>query len=220
MLSVKEVSKSFNQRGIVLDKLSLTVGSNELVAIMGPSGSGKTTLMNIIGLLDKPDSGSILFNGTSVSEYSDQESAIYRNSNIGFVFQEHLLLPYLTVYENIFLPCLAAKQTKTWLAEKENFISELMSRTGIASIRDKYPASISGGEAQRAALVRALVNKPSLLLADEPTGSLDLRNADNLGQLLLEVNRDFGIAVLVATHSQTLADRMSKVLRLVEGHLI
>ncbi len=219
MLSIKEISKSFTQRGMVLNSLSLDVNAGDTVAIMGPSGSGKTTLMNIIGLLDKSDTGEILFKGASISNFSEDESADYRNMNIGFVFQEHLLLPYLTVSENIFLPLLASRHAQSELRVKEQYIKSLMEKTGISNLDQKYPHRISGGEAQRVALVRALANNPSVLLADEPTGSLDARNADNMGDLLLDMNRQYGITIILATHSTDLANKMSRVLHLEEGKL-
>jgi lipoprotein-releasing system ATP-binding protein len=220
MLNVKNISKSFAQRGLVLDNLCLDVSEGDSIAIMGPSGSGKTTLMNIIGLLDKPESGKIFFKGDSISEYTDDESAVYRNRNIGFVFQEHLLLPHLTISENIFLPLLAGKYTSGELSIKEKHIILLLNKTGISDLIAKYPWQISGGEAQRVALVRALVNNPSILLADEPTGSLDAKNADIIGELLLEMNREFGITLILSTHSHELAKKMSRILRLEEGKLV
>ena len=220
MLSIKNISKSYIQRGQVLDNLCLEVNEGDSIAIMGPSGSGKTTLMNIIGLLDKPDTGEIIFKGLSIAKFSDDDSAGYRNKNIGFVFQDHLLLPYLTVSENIFLPLLASGHTPEEYSLKEQFIAELMEKTGITDLKDKYPANISGGEAQRVSLVRALVNKPSILLADEPTGSLDSKNAENLGILLLEMNRTYGITIILATHSTDLAKKMSTILHLDDGRLI
>jgi len=220
MLSIRKVYRSFNQRGLVLDNLSLEVKEGETLSVMGPSGSGKTTLLNIIGSLDKPDSGEVIFKGISIADFSEEESAGYRNRNLGFVFQEHLLLPYLTVYENISLPLLASKHSSDELTGKHQFIEELMESTGITGLKAKYPYHISGGEAQRVALVRALVNKPSVLLADEPTGSLDSKNAENLGNLLLDVNRRYGITIILATHSLELANKMSTKLHLEEGKLI
>jgi lipoprotein-releasing system ATP-binding protein len=220
MLSIKEISKSYSQRGVVLDKLSLEVSEGDTIAIMGPSGSGKTTLMNIIGLLDKPDDGEIIFNGEPISGFSENKSAEYRNRNIGFVFQDHLLIPYLTVSENIYLPLLAFDNTKNDLAVKEEFAGSVMKKIGIDTLKDKYPFQISGGEAQRVALVRALVNKPSIILADEPTGSLDSKNAELLGDLLLEINKVYGITIILATHSPVLAAKMSKTYRLEEGNLL
>lgn len=220
MLKIKNISKSYIQRGLVLNNLSLDVNKGDSIAVMGPSGSGKTTLMNIIGLLDKPDKGEIFFNGSAIADYTDDESAAYRNGNIGFVFQDHLLLPHLTVSENVLLPLIAAKGTVEEFETKEKYIEMLMEKTGISDLRKKYPYQISGGEAQRVALVRALANKPSVLLADEPTGSLDAKNADILGDLLMEMNKDFDITILLATHSADLAKKMSVTLRLEEGKLI
>jgi ABC-type lipoprotein export system ATPase subunit len=220
MLTLNRVSKSFHQRGIVLNDLSLTVNEGDSVSISGPSGSGKTTLLNIIGLLDKPESGEVIFRGMSILNYDQEESAIYRNRNIGFVFQDHLLLPYLTVKENILLPLLASKMDESDYRQKVDDSMKIMEITGISELANKYPFQISGGEAQRATLVRALVNKPSLLLADEPTGSLDKKNAGNLGDLLIRMNSDYGITLILATHSQELADKMKIQYSLSDGKLI
>ena len=219
MLSLINISKSFAQRGLVLDSLSLEVARGDTIAIMGPSGSGKTTLMNIIGLLDRPDSGRLLFMDKDLGSFTDDQAADYRSNNIGFVFQEHLLLPHLTVRENILLPLLAMKRSAEDSREKELRATTLMKRTGIPDLASKYPETISGGEAQRAALVRALVNNPSVLLADEPTGSLDGRNSEILGELLLELNREYGITLILATHSEKLAGKMDRTLILSEGKL-
>ena len=220
MLAIKEISKSYPQRGIVLDKLSLEVKEGETIAVMGPSGSGKTTLMNIIGLLDKPDSGEIIFRGESIAGYSEKKSAEYRNKNVGFVFQDHLLMPYLTVLENIYLPLLASDNPVNVRKEKEEHSESIMKKTGIFDLRNKYPFQISGGEAQRVAVVRSLINKPSIILADEPTGSLDSKNADILGELLQEINKAYGITIILATHSKDLAVKMSKTLHLDNGKLL
>jgi lipoprotein-releasing system ATP-binding protein len=220
MLAIKNISKSFTQRGLVLNNLCLDVIEGDSIAIMGPSGSGKTTLLNIIGLLDKPDSGEIYFDGNPILGYSSDESSFYRNRNIGFVFQDHLLLPHLTVKQNILLPILALKNTKTQFEEKEEHINHLMKSIGINDLAKKYPFQISGGEAQRVTLVRALVNKPSILLADEPTGSLDSKNAEILGNLLLDVNTEFKISLILATHSDNLAGKMKHHFTLEDGKLI
>jgi lipoprotein-releasing system ATP-binding protein len=219
MLKLTQISKSFVQRGVVLDSLDLELEAGSSLAITGPSGSGKTTLMNIIGLLDRPDSGTIHFNGRAILGFTAGEAAHYRNRDIGFVFQDHLLLPYLSVMENILLPVYAFKTTAGELAGKKKLASELMEKAGIYSIAEKYPFNISGGEAQRVAVIRALVNKPSLLLADEPTGSLDVRNAELLADLLVMMNSDLGISLIVTTHSPDLAARMGRRLRLDNGKL-
>ena len=219
MLSIKEISKSFPGRGAVLDKLDLEVKEGDSIAVSGPSGSGKTTLMNIIGLLDKPDSGEIKFLGNSIHGLTNEESASYRNLNIGFVFQDHLLLPHLTIIENILLPLMATRISDEDYTSKSSYGLSLMERTGIKGLGDKYPFQISGGEAQRATVVRALINKPSILLADEPTGSLDMNNAEILGDLLHEINKDLGITIILATHSPDLAKKMAVKLNLVDGKL-
>jgi ABC-type lipoprotein export system ATPase subunit len=219
MLSLINISKSFLQRGLVLDNLSLDVAEGDSIAIMGPSGSGKTTLLNIIGLLDKPDNGVLSFRGKDIRSYSDDESAAYRNRNIGFVFQDHLLLPHLTVRENILLPLLALKRSREETALKEEGVAVLMNKTGISDLSSRYPGTISGGEAQRTALVRALVNNPSILLADEPTGSLDSKNAGIMGDLLVELNREYGITLILATHSEKLAGKMKRTMALGNGIL-
>jgi lipoprotein-releasing system ATP-binding protein len=220
MLIIKNISKSFIQRGLVLDNLNLDLNEGDSLAIMGPSGSGKTTLMNILGLLDRPDSGDVLFNNKSILSLSSEESAQHRNKNIGFVFQEHLLLPHLTVMENILLPTLAARSTVIEGEEKEKYIQNLMNSIGIESLVNKYPFQISGGEAQRVTLVRALVNKPAILLADEPTGSLDSANAEILGELLTKVNAESGISLILATHSEGLARKMKHNFKLENGKLV
>lgn len=220
MLRISNLSKSYPQRGLVLNKLNLAVREGDSVSVSGPSGSGKTTLLNIIGLLDKPDSGEIFFMERSILGCNSEEAALYRNKNIGFVFQDHLLLPYLTVLENILLPLIPSKLSNDAYRERETYAGELMDETGITGLSGKYPFSISGGEAQRVALVRALINRPALLLADEPTGSLDRKNSETMGNLLLKMNSEYGIALIIATHSVSLAEKMAVRLTLAEGSLV
>jgi lipoprotein-releasing system ATP-binding protein len=219
MLSLVRITKSYPMRGLVLDNLDLVIKEGDTISVAGPSGSGKTTLLNIAGLLTRPDAGELFFMGNPVLDFDNCESAIYRSRNIGFVFQEHLLLPYLNILENIMLPLLAADLKGYEFNLREQYAKELMEKVGIVNLAEKYPGNISGGEAQRAALVRALINKPSILLADEPTGSLDKLNAGSLGDLLIEMNRLLGISILLATHSESLADRMSTKYYLENGKL-
>ncbi len=219
MLRLVEITKSYPQRGRVLDSLNFTVRDGESVAITGPSGSGKSTLMNIIGTLDQPDSGDIYFMDSPVLRMTPDQSAVYRNMNIGFVFQDHLLLPHLTVIENIMLPVFATEINEEAYKARKEHAGLLMEKTGIAGLEKKYPYNISGGEAQRVTLVRALINKPLLLLADEPTGSLDSKNADILGNLLASLNKEFGITLITVTHSESLASKMKLHYKLLDGKL-
>ena len=220
MLQLENITKSFDQRGVVLDELKLNIAEGDSVAVTGPSGSGKTTLMNIIGLLDHPDSGDVIFRGNSILSYTPEESANHRNKNIGFIFQNHLLLPHLTIMENILLPLFARTITPEEYSLKTEYAEQLMNRIGITGIADQYPFRVSGGEAQRATLVRALINKPFLLLADEPTGSLDAKNADLLGNLLSEMNKEYGITIIAVTHSADIASKMKTHFRLENGKLV
>lgn len=220
MLKLTKISKSFIQRGIVLDNLDLEINEGDTIAVSGPSGSGKTTLLNLMGLLDRPDSGNIMFMDESILGFNPDEEAAYRNRNIGFVFQDHLLLPHLTIIENILLPTLARKITSQEIRHAEDYARELMRDVGIEELAGKFPFLVSGGEAQRAALVRALINRPALLIADEPTGSLDADNAGIMGDLLLKMNRSHGISIILATHSASLAERLSKRFYLEKGKLI
>ncbi len=220
MLVLKNISRAYPQRGVVLNNLSHEVAESETLAIVGPSGSGKTTLLNIIGLLDRPDSGDVFYKDNKVTELDQEEAAAFRRDNIGFVFQEHLLLPYLSIRENIELPLLALGKKGWDQAERKDYIGELMTRCGIQDLGDKMPGQVSGGEAQRATLVRALVNRPSLLLADEPTGSLDNRNASILADLFADLNDRFKTTIIMVTHSTELAGRMQKIFELKNGVLV
>ncbi len=223
LLQLDQISKGFGtpseeNRRIVLNELSFTVEDGESIAILGPSGSGKTTLLNLIGGLDKPDSGEILFRGQNISGYTDGEMNLYRNERIGFVFQFHHLLPQCTLLENVLIPTLVIRDREV-RREKLERAGELMKRVGIWEYRDSLPGKLSGGECQRAAVVRAMINAPSILLADEPTGALDHENVGNMAELLLELNRKDGLTLLVVTHSTELAGRMGKTYELVNGKL-
>lgn len=221
LLSLSEISKGYGEPGtpsrrMVLDGVSLEVEEGEKLAILGPSGSGKTTLLNLIGGLDHPDSGSLVFKGREITSYSPVEMDAYRNRNIGFVFQFHHLLPQCTLLENVLIPTLVAVND-----QEENYerARTLMTRVGIWEYRDKLPGKLSGGECQRAAVVRAMINAPSILLADEPTGALDQDNVETMSELLLELNREDGLTLLVVTHSAMLAGQMGRVLKISGGKL-
>jgi ABC-type lipoprotein export system ATPase subunit len=208
----------------VLDGISLEVGRGESLAIVGPSGSGKSTLLHLMGTLDRPTSGEIRLNGQDLNRLDANELAAVRNRQIGFVFQAHYLLPQCSVLENVLVPTLArtpgqpdAKSSSDEPAEDR--ARRLLARVGLAERLGHRPGQLSGGECQRVAVVRALINRPPLLLADEPTGALDQASAQHLGQLLVELNREEEVTLIVVTHARELAKRMGKVLALKNGRL-
>ena len=199
----------------VLAGVDLAVNAGERLAIVGPSGSGKSTLLNIIGTLDHPSTGSVLLDGRDVSELDEKRLAALRNVRIGFVFQLHHLLPQCTILENVLVPALVQGN----MAAAEQRGRELLDRVGLSHRLNYRPGKLSGGERQRVAVVRALINQPALLLADEPTGSLDRATSDAIGDLLAELNREQGVAVVTVTHATSLAQRMGRVLELRDGML-
>ncbi len=202
----------------VLLGASLSLARGESVAIVGPSGSGKSTILNLLGTLDLPDRGTITFNGRDLTQLTAQELAALRNRQIGFIFQSHHLLPQCSVLENVLLPTLAGPAQTP--ADAEHRARQLLDRVGLSHRLDHLPGQLSGGERQRAAVVRALINRPALLLADEPTGALDRASATNLGQLLVELNREEGVTLVVVTHSAELAQRMGRIVELRDGKLV
>ncbi len=201
----------------VLDDVSLTLRAGESMSIVGPSGSGKSTLLNLIGAIDTPTSGQVLLEGTDLSGLDEGELAGIRSRRIGFVFQMHHLLPQCTLLENVLVPTLAAGDIDRQAAESR--ARELLARVGLDDRLDHRPSELSGGECQRVAVVRALVNAPALVLADEPTGALDHRTAETLADLLAELNETDGVTLLVVTHAMDLAQRMKRVLTLCDGKL-
>ena len=220
LLELRTVSKSYP--GVVpvpvLRDASLRVARGERIAILGPSGSGKSTILNLLGTLDRPDSGTVHLDGRDLSTLDARELAHLRNRRIGFVFQSHHLLPQCTVLENVLLPTLA--ETGSSPASAESRARQLLDRVGLGSRLDHFPGQLSGGERQRTAVVRALINSPLLLLADEPTGALDRANAEVLGNLLVGLNRDEAVTLIVVTHSLELARQMDRIVELRDGALI
>jgi ABC-type lipoprotein export system ATPase subunit len=221
LLELTDVTKRYEspqgyEGPLVLKGVSLPVDTGASLAIVGPSGSGKSTLLNIIGALDYPTSGSVVLDGEELSLLSARALAVIRSRKIGFVFQLHHLLPQCTVLENALLPALAAGDAD---GDTEARARDLLRRVGLTERMDYRPGRLSGGELQRAAVVRALVNEPKLLLGDEPTGSLDRAAAQNLMDLLVELNREQGVTLIVVTHSHELAARMGRVLELRDGKL-
>ncbi len=224
LLKLTRVSRRYdspNQSGAltVLNDISLELAQGESLAIVGPSGSGKSTLLHIIGTLDRPTSGSVALNGQELGALNDQQLAAVRNRQIGFVFQSHYLLPQCTALENVLVPTLACAKAAAHNGAGER-AGRLLKRVGLGERMSHRPGELSGGERQRVAVVRALINQPQLLLADEPTGSLDQTSARELGQLLLDLNREEGVTLIVVTHAHELAQRMGRVLELKEGRLV
>ncbi len=201
----------------VLIGLDLAIKAKEKIALMGPSGSGKTTLLNLIGTLDIPDSGVIRFEGRSLSDWDTDQVLSFRNQTAGFVFQFHHLLPQCTLLENVLLPTIPNKGDRSAANHRAG---ELLQFMGIWDQRHNKPAELSGGECQRAAVARALINQPKILLADEPTGSLDEENASLLMDLLMGINEEMGVSLVVATHSPAIARRMDTVYRIAGGKLV
>jgi lipoprotein-releasing system ATP-binding protein len=220
LLELRDVSKSYPGPVPVpvLRGASLTMTRGESVAIVGPSGCGKSTVLNLLGTLDLPDSGTLSFEGRDLTKLSAKELAAFRNRQIGFIFQQHHLLPQCSVLENVLLPTLA--DAKRAPADAEARARALLDRVGLDARLDHLPGKLSGGERQRAAVVRALINQPALLLADEPTGALDRASATEIGKLLVELNREQGVTLIVVTHSIELAALMNRTVELRDGKFV
>lgn len=221
MINVRHLSKTYETPGEdirVLDDLDLALDAGETAAIVGPSGCGKSTLLNLLGALDRPTSGSIKIGGRDISTLTEEQAATFRNHSLGFIFQQQHLLPQLTVLENVLVPRLAGD----WLesaADTEQRAHGLLKTVGLTDRLDHLPWQLSGGEKLRAAVARALINQPKLILADEPTGSLDPASTDTIADLLLDLNRTQGVTLIVVTHNAALARRMSKTFELRAGKL-
>jgi ABC-type lipoprotein export system ATPase subunit len=223
LLKLENVSKDYAASAgtapvPVLRDLTLEIASGESIGVIGPSGSGKSTFLNLIGTLDQPTAGRVWLDGQDLSGLPEAALAVIRNRQIGFIFQGHHLLPQCSVLENILVPTLADKKAKTREGAEER-AKKLLGRVGLGGRLHHRPGQLSGGERQRVAVVRALINQPKLLLADEPTGALDRAAAGALAQLLVELNREEGVTLIVATHALELARQMQRVLELRDGHL-
>ncbi len=217
LLAAENIHKSYALDGArlhILKGVNLEVEQGSILALMGPSGSGKSTLLNILGTLDLPDQGRVLLDGRDVSGLTDDELSLFRNRNIGFIFQFHHLLPELTLWENLELPLrLAAGRGRV----DTTYLHHLLQLTGLLDRRTHYPSQLSGGERQRVAVIRALVNRPGIVLADEPTGNLDAENGAILMNLINQLRRDHGQTFLIATHSELLAEKADRRLYLRNG---
>ncbi len=213
MIEVKNVTKSFD-RLQVLKGIDLSVGAGEVVSIVGPSGAGKTTLLQIIGSLDRPDGGTVRFDNCDLFSMADKQLARFRNANIGFVFQFHQLLPAFTILENVAMPALIGGRSRS---ESMEAARQLLDYMGLSDRTDHKPAQLSGGERQRGAVARALVNKPKVILADEPSGSLDSHHRDELHNLFFDLRRDFGQTFVIVTHDESLAAMADRTVTISDG---
>ena len=216
MIQVKDISKSFDKLK-VLKGVSLSVSDGEMLTIVGPSGAGKTTLLHIIGSLERPDSGSVIFDGEDITAMKDSKLARFRNRNMGFVFQFHQLLPEFTLEENVALPALIGGTAR---GEAFSHARRLLEEIGLGARLDHRPAQLSGGERQRAAVARALINDPKVILADEPTGSLDSHNRAELYRLFFDLRQATGKTFIIVTHDDTLALNSDRVIRMNDGNII
>lgn len=213
MIEIKDLTKKFGDL-VVLKGVNLTVKRGEVISIIGPSGAGKTTLLQLIGTLDKPTSGSILFDGEELGCMSNKRLATFRNRHIGFVFQFHQLLPEFTALENIIIPALIAGRNR---AEAEKEAMELLRIMSLEERAGHKPSELSGGENQRVAVARALINHPDVILADEPSGSLDSHNKEELHNLFFDLRERFGQTFIIVTHDEGLASFTDRTIRMVDG---
>ena len=220
LLETKSLSKHFSEgelRVDVLKGVNFSINKNESVAIIGASGSGKSTLLHLLGGLDVPDTGEIVINGEDISKLNDEQRGEMRNKHLGFIYQFHHLLPEFSALENVAMPLLIRRAN-----EKEAFdkAKDLLDKVGLAKRVQHRPGEMSGGERQRAAIARALVTEPACILADEPTGNLDEKTADQVFELILELNQSLGTSLIMVTHNLELSKRVNRVVELKEGQLV
>lgn len=216
MIKAKNIKKSFGNLN-VLKGIDLEIPKGVIYSIVGASGAGKTTLLQILGTLSKPDSGAILFNEKDISTFSEKKMALFRNQEIGFVFQFHHLLPEFTALENVCIPAFIAKKSKQ---EAEKQALKLLDYLGLMERKEHKPSELSGGEKQRVAVARALINNPSVVMADEPSGNLDSSNRDELHELLFKLRDDFGQTFIIVTHDDHFAERSDKIIHIKDGVIL
>jgi lipoprotein-releasing system ATP-binding protein len=216
MITINNIQKSYNNLQ-VLKGINLTIKQGEIVSIVGSSGAGKSTLLHILGTLDKADLGSLQINNTEVNTLKDKELSAFRNKNIGFIFQFHQLLPEFTALENVCIPAFIAKKTKEAAEQKTK---ELLDLLGLSHRMNHKPSELSGGEQQRVAVARALVNEPAVILADEPSGNLDTKNAKDLHQLFFDLRDKFNQTFVIVTHNEELAEMADRKLVMNDGIIL
>ncbi|MDY6293639.1 MAG: ABC transporter ATP-binding protein [Bacteroidales bacterium] len=216
MIEAKNIVKRYGELEVLRD-VTVSIGDGEIVAIVGPSGAGKTTLLQIIGTLDSPQSGQVLYDGTDVLKLSQREMARFRNRNIGFVFQFHQLLPEFTTLENVAIPALIGGDKKSDAYDRAR---HLLDHLGLSIRLEHKPAQLSGGERQRVAVARALINNPKVILADEPSGSLDTQNKQELHKLFFDLRDEFKQTFVIVTHDESLAANVDRVLHMRDGLII
>lgn len=216
MIELQGITKSFGSLQ-VLKGIDLTIDKGEVVSIVGPSGAGKTTLLQIMGTLDKPDTGRILLNGTEINRLKERELAAFRNREIGFVFQSHQLLPEFTALENVTIPALIQGVSS---GEARRRAVEMLEFMGLSERASHKPAELSGGEKQRVAVARALINHPSVVLADEPSGSLDTHNKEELHRLFFELRDKLGQTFVIVTHDEGLASQTDRTIHMLDGRIL
>lgn len=215
MIQLHNIHKSFGTLE-VLKGIDLTIGKGEVVSIVGPSGAGKTTLLQILGTLDRPDSGHVLFDGIDVSQYKEKQLSAFRNRHIGFVFQFHQLLPEFTAVENVMMPALISGAS---MGDARSRAMEMLDYLRLTDRASHKPAELSGGEKQRVAVARALVNRPQVILADEPSGSLDTQNKEELHRLFFDLRDQLGQTFIIVTHDEQLAATTDRTIRLRDGRI-
>ncbi|MEN9369550.1 MAG: hypothetical protein RI952_415 [Bacteroidota bacterium] len=216
LLNASNISKSYGNLAI-LKSLDIQINASEIIAIVGASGAGKSTLLHLLGTLDKPDTGNIIFNDHDLSKLNDTALSEFRNKNMGFIFQFHHLLPEFTALENVCIPAYIAKENKS-TAETRGLA--LLKQLGLEARAQHKPSELSGGEQQRVAIARALINKPSVIFADEPTGNLDSTNAKEINELFLKLRNEMGIAIVIVTHNVELASIADRKLTMKDGSLL
>ena len=219
LLLTRNLHKSYSLDGQelhILRGINITIQQGEMISVMGASGVGKSTLLNILGTLDRPTTGEVIFNGMNICEKSDMELASFRNSKIGFIFQFHHLLPEFTAFENVMMPAIIHKKERRMAMQTAE---ELLAKVGLHDRMQHRPGELSGGEQQRVAIARALINTPEIILADEPTGNLDTHTGEEVFDLLRKINHESNTTFVLVTHNEKLANQTNRILKMVDGQI-